>query len=286
MKFLCILFVCLSVSVGFVRTYKPVIAMHGIIAAASEYDTLLSWLEKVHPGTETFAVDLYDHMSSVVNMMEQVDVIKDVMSKYMQKYPDGVHMICFSQGGLLCRGVLEHILHNVDTFISLSSPQAGQFGDTDFTKFLFPHLLRDQIYRIAYTPLGQNISVGNYWNDPHHQDLYLKASEFLAVLNNDSYNARADEFKSNFLRLKKLVMIGGPDDGVIMPWQSSQFGVYDENENIKNMTETKWYTQDTFGLQTLAKRGGLVFHTHPGVFHTNWLKTQEVFEKYILPYLT
>ena len=28
------------------------------------------------------------------------------------------------------------------------------------------------------------------------------------------------ELKSNFLRLEKLVLIGGPADGVIKPWQS------------------------------------------------------------------
>ena len=28
------------------------------------------------------------------------------------------------------------------------------------------------------------------------------------------------DYKTNFLRIKKLVLIGGPDDGVITPWQS------------------------------------------------------------------
>ena len=28
------------------------------------------------------------------------------------------------------------------------------------------------------------------------------------------------EYKRNFLRLKKLVLIGGPDDDVIFPWKS------------------------------------------------------------------
>ena len=28
------------------------------------------------------------------------------------------------------------------------------------------------------------------------------------------------EYKTNFLKLQKLVLIGGPDDGVITPWQS------------------------------------------------------------------
>ena len=28
------------------------------------------------------------------------------------------------------------------------------------------------------------------------------------------------EWKKNFLKIKKLVLVGGPDDGVITPWQS------------------------------------------------------------------
>ena len=36
----------------------------------------------------------------------------------------------------MCRGVLEQLEHNVDTFISLSSPQSGQFGgELNFVTF-------------------------------------------------------------------------------------------------------------------------------------------------------
>ena len=29
------------------------------------------------------------------------------------------------------------------------------------------------------------------------------------------------DYKSNFERLEKLVLIGGPDDGIVEPWQSA-----------------------------------------------------------------
>jgi len=35
----------------------------------------------------------------------------------------------------------------------------------------------------------------------------------------------------------RLVLIGGPDDGVITPWQSSFFGFYDANETVLEMEE-------------------------------------------------
>ncbi len=47
---------------------------------------------------------------------------------------------------------------------------------------------------------------------------------YLAVVINRSYWLKhffqPADFKSNFLNLKQLVLIGGPDDGVITPWQS------------------------------------------------------------------
>ena len=52
--------------------------------------------------------------------------------------------------------------------------------------------------------------------DPHHLDLYEKENIFLPVLNSPTNSSH----KSNFVKLEKLVLIGGPDDGVITPWQS------------------------------------------------------------------
>lgn len=48
--------------------------------------------------------------------------------KYLSGY--GWIIIGYSQGGLIVRGMLETYgdKHNVKTFVSLSSPQGGQFG--------------------------------------------------------------------------------------------------------------------------------------------------------------
>ena len=74
---------------------------------------------------------------------------------------------CMHAGGLLCRGFLEaYSDHNVRTFVSLSSPQAGQFGgerfenftmfnnyflyasfiDTEYVKHILPNATRDFVY--------------------------------------------------------------------------------------------------------------------------------------------
>ena len=82
-------------------------------------------------------------------MWDQVHGVQKIVAPIIANATDGVNLICFSQGmhpqnrckvavilllvsspgGVLCRGFLEaYPDHNVRTFISLSSPQAGQFG--------------------------------------------------------------------------------------------------------------------------------------------------------------
>ena len=39
-------------------------------------------------------------------------------------------------GGMVCRGILEHFSVPVKTFISLASPQAGQFGGEELDLLL------------------------------------------------------------------------------------------------------------------------------------------------------
>lgn len=58
-----------------------------------------------------------------------MDEIGKDLIEICNRHPEGVHLLGYSQGGLLARAVLEvYGDHNVKNFISLSSPQAGQFG--------------------------------------------------------------------------------------------------------------------------------------------------------------
>ncbi|XP_053381510.1 lysosomal thioesterase PPT2-A-like isoform X1 [Mercenaria mercenaria] len=268
------------------QSYKPVVFMHGVFSSGEKAKHIFQWINESHPGTDTFTVNMYENKKSITNLNKQVTKIGAWMIELMKKYKDGINLICFSQGGQVCRGIIERMDHNVHTFISLSAPQGGQFGLTLALTKLFPKWVRDNIYEVLYTKGGQKFSVGNIWNDPRHQDRYKEFSEYLAVINNDRTHNRSQEYKSNFAKLKKLVLIGGPDDGVIAPWQSSQFGVFDEKLNVHNMSETSWFKDDLFGLRTLYSRGNVVTCTFPGVHHTFWHSTKPVFDKCILPYLT
>nr|XP_012596550.1 lysosomal thioesterase PPT2 isoform X2 [Microcebus murinus] len=169
--------------------------------------------------------------------------------------PAGIHQ----RGGLVCRALLSVMDdHNVDSFISLSSPQMGQYGDTDYLKWLFPTSMRSNLYRICYSPWGQEFSICNYWH----------------------------AWRKNFLRVGHLVLIGGPDDGVITPWQSSFFGFYDANETVLEMEEQLVYLRDSFGLKTLLARGAIVRCPMPGIPHTAWHSNRTLYETCIEPWLS
>lgn len=75
-------------------------------------------------------------------------------------------------------------------------------------------------YQLFYSYAGQHTSVGNYWNDPHEQALYYNFSTFLPFVNNEIESRNSTRFKAGLLKLNKMILIGGPDDGVITPWES------------------------------------------------------------------
>ncbi|KAJ1068693.1 hypothetical protein K5549_011646 [Capra hircus] len=290
--------------------YKPVIVVHGLFDSSYSFRHLLEYINETHPGTAVTVLDLFDGRESLRPLWEQVQGFREAVAPIMAKALQGVHLICYSQGGLVCRALLSVMdEHNVDSFISLSSPQMGQYGDTNYLKWLFPTSMRSNLYRICYSPWGQEFSICNYWHDPHHDDLYLNASSFLALINGERDHPNATAWRKNFLRLGRLVLIGGPDDGVITPWQSSFFGFYDANETVLEMEKqleaegsTLWggglgcrqeltlslpvYLRDSFGLKTLLARGAIVRCPMAGIAHTAWHSNRTLYETCIEPWLS
>ncbi|XP_046495551.1 lysosomal thioesterase PPT2 isoform X1 [Equus quagga] len=268
-------------------SYKPVIVVHGLFDSSYSFRHLLEYINETHPGTVVTVLDLFDGRESLRPLWEQVQGFGEAVAPIMAKAPQGVHLICYSQGGLVCRALLSVMdEHNVDSFISLSSPQMGQYGDTDYLKWLFPTSMRSNLYRICYSPWGQGFSICNYWHDPHHDDLYLNASSFLALINGERDHPNATAWRKNFLRVGRLVLIGGPDDGVITPWQSSFFGFYDANETVLEMEEQLVYLRDSFGLKTLLARGAIVRCPMAGISHTAWHSNRTLYETCIEPWLS
>ncbi|XP_078808340.1 lysosomal thioesterase PPT2-like isoform X1 [Oryzias latipes] len=178
--------------------------------------------QQEHPSTKVTVIDLFNNMESIKPLWKQVHGVGKVIQRIMKKSPRGVHLLCFSQGGLICRGVLSVLPnHNVHAFIALASPLAGQYGVSQVMKSYYPSSAMDSVYFLCYNKFMQKrISLCNFWNDPHQQVKYLKHNNFLPLLNGRKPHSKMAEWRKNFLRIKKLVLIGGPDDDVIIPWQS------------------------------------------------------------------
>uniref|UniRef100_A0A3B3CKE0 palmitoyl-CoA hydrolase n=1 Tax=Oryzias melastigma TaxID=30732 RepID=A0A3B3CKE0_ORYME len=142
--------IMLLLAAGCTSGYKPVILVHGVFSGPSSFKNLSRFIKKAHPGTEVTAIDLFNNEKSTKSMWKQIDDFAKVIQKIMEKSPEGVHLLCYSQGGLICRGVLSKLPnHNVHNFIVLSSPLAGQFG----------------VYLICYRRVVQrHFSICNYWN--------------------------------------------------------------------------------------------------------------------------
>ncbi|XP_030240044.1 lysosomal thioesterase PPT2 homolog [Drosophila navojoa] len=265
--------------------YKPVVVLHGILSGAESMTVLVRHIETLHPGTVVYNCDKFSGWYSLENAWRQVQQIKDYIDQIGKLHPEGIIVLGYSQGGLLARAAIQSLPnHNVKTFISLSSPQAGQYG-TSFLHLIFPDLAAKTAFELFYTRVGQHTSVGGYWNDPHKQDLYMKYSEFLPLINNEKLSSNSTSFKMGMVRLNKLVLIGGPNDDVITPWQSSHFSYFNESLNVIPFYKREIYMNDSIGLKTLLEANKLIIIVKPFVHHLSWHLNKRVINEVIMPYL-
>ncbi|XP_015610148.1 lysosomal thioesterase PPT2 homolog [Cephus cinctus] len=267
------------------KNYHAVVLIHGVLTGSTSMDLISNRIQEMHPGTQVYNIVRYAGWSSLEPMWRQVEELGQDILAIGAAFPEGINLLGYSQGGLIARAILQRFPeHNVRNFISLSSPQAGQYG-TQFLHLFFPDLACETAYELFYSSIGQHTSVGNYWNDPHHQKLYYKYSKFLPYVNNEMNSTRAKAYKDGLTKLRKMVLIGGPDDGVITPWQSSQFGYYNSNETVVDLYDRPIYHNDTIGLKTLDKQRRLEMYTVSGIAHFQWHTNVSIVDKYILPYL-
>ena len=59
----------------------------------------------------------------------------------------------------MARGIIEKLgKHNIDTFISISAPQNGQYGETEFVRKIYPNLPKNSkkyLHNFFYSKTGQ-----------------------------------------------------------------------------------------------------------------------------------
>jgi len=253
-----------------------------------------------HPGTVATALAVFEDIpGSLPNLNYQVEHIAKDIEKIAaddpDTYKDGYHLVCHSQGALICRCLTEYMSdHNIDTLISMAGPQMGVYDEAFFEFFpdSIEKLTLEEIYHLAYTsPMQLSLSVANMWSDPYHVDDYLSKNTFLPKYNGLIDHDKKDEFKENFLSLNKAIFVVGSQadgvtyDGGIGPWQAAVFSYYNTTGEFVEMKDQSVYIDDTFGLKTMNERGDLIFNVVDGVTHNQWFNTKEIYEKYVFPYL-
>ncbi|XP_068151110.1 lysosomal thioesterase PPT2 homolog isoform X1 [Drosophila tropicalis] len=282
-RYLWILVLIVSIVQSF--SYKPVVLLHGILSGADSMSVLKKSIEELHPGTIVYNCDKFSGWNSLENAWRQVEQIRDYIDEIGKAHPEGIIFLGYSQGGILARAAIQSLpQHNVKTFISLSSPQAGQYG-TSFLHLIFPDLAAKTAFELFYSRVGQHTSVGGYWNDPYKQSLYMKYSEFLPVINNEKISTNSTDFKMALVRLEKMVMVGGPNDDVITPWESSHFGYFNEDLDVVEFNKRKIFTADLIGLKILLEADKLKIIVKPHVHHLSWHRQNDVIREVIMPYL-
>lgn len=286
-----------------VRAYLPVFMMHGIGSGSGEMDTIRELAEAAHPGTVLTSFQLYEDLpDGLTNLNDQAAAVAGAMRAAVAanatRYAEGYHVVCKSQGGLICRAALMLMDdHAARTFVSLAGPQAGVFGPDFFKDVvhdvpLLENVTAEEAYHVAYTWAGQKLSVANMWRDPNHLDdcgLFDHCFDEGNVFLPNFLDKATAAMKANFLRLEKVVLCVGSGpayDGGIEPWQSAVFGAADASGAIAPMEDQDFYATDAFGLRTLAESGRLNVTVVPNASHGSWTGDRATIAAYVLPHLT
>lgn len=270
--------------------YTPVVFMHGIGGKHTDGLALKAYLERAHPGQRVELLALNEDSASFRPMYFQVPELAEALRALQRNFSSGggngtFHLVGHSQGGLLSRAVLEAMDdHAVESFVSLGGPQQGVIGIPPTWVASLPAWLQRELNVAAspvlYTPEGQQrLSFANYWHDPDPAAGYLQRCAWLPSVDNRVRHKRAAAFKANFLRTRRALFVGGPDDGVIVPWQSTQFGFYVGSVNASRMVDMEQlpvYTDDTFGLRSMDADGRLHRLVVPNVTHMELVRDARV----------
>mmetsp|Transcript_83080 Transcript_83080/g.144286 ORF Transcript_83080/g.144286 Transcript_83080/m.144286 type:complete len:496 (-) Transcript_83080:212-1699(-) len=283
------------------KKYLPVFLMHGLGTGTEVFAYLTTLIEQEHPGTIVHAIPLFTGKESFKALQTQVETISGYIRAVVMQdpatYSQGYNMVCYSQGGLICRGIIEFMDdHNVNTFVSLAAPHLGVYGPEFFKSVIkqpfWQKWTLKNVWRVAQSWILQaTLSLANMWHDPFHPSADIK--HFLPKYNNlanDPWgNARR---KANFVRLKKAVFLSGSMagshwDGGIEPTGTGVFEYYKEGSitEFVPMKEQPVYREDTFGLRTLEEQGKLEIHNPPGVYHGDWVGRPDIVLQYVLPHL-
>ncbi|RDD41949.1 Lysosomal thioesterase PPT2-A [Trichoplax sp. H2] len=139
--------------VAHIEGTRPLVIIHGLFEYSSSLSSLKHMITKAFPKIQIYIPDLFPGYFSVwTPLWKQVESFNEYLKPiFANTTKNGINLLCFSQGGIICRGILQTASnHTVRNFISLSGPLMGQFGDTSYVNRFLPqnlrHYVRDDIF--------------------------------------------------------------------------------------------------------------------------------------------
>jgi palmitoyl-protein thioesterase len=298
--------------------FRPIFFMHGIAEGYYSFDNVVSWLQEARPGSLLFPIKLYRGDKSYENpLIKQLNgliaEIRGIIGVHPEAFDGGYDLVCHSQGAVLCRALCQVMDdHKVHTLISLAGPQMGVYGKTWFKEFdpagalpqlpgflpnVFESTAFHNFYTVSYTQQMQDsTSLANLWHDPLHEEAFLENNAFLPFVNGLIGEGVPAGMKANFARLNKAVFLVGSfsdqdfDSKIgLEPWCTGVFAFFAAGSGSGTpcvpMENQDFFIKDKFGLKSLHDAGRLHVQAVDGVRHGDWLKSEDVFSKYILPHL-
>jgi palmitoyl-protein thioesterase len=205
-----------------------------------------------------------------MTMNTNVDKFYENIQKDPQlKNAPWINCVGFSQGNSLCRGYIQRYNNPpVANFLSVHGTVSGVAG--------FPNCNPDGLLGpvckqiaadcgdAAYTPITQEaLFQADYFRDPLRVNTtaYKQYSE-IAQWNNEGLT-QFPNYKENFVKTKRFAMIKALKDTMVFPNEGEWWGHFADGsmKTVLTMKETKWYTDDLFGLKTVDEAGKIVFNT-------------------------
>ncbi|RLN62909.1 hypothetical protein BBP00_00004458 [Phytophthora kernoviae] len=251
--------------------------------------------------------------SILLQIPEAIAAVREAVTNN-SVFDDGYMFIGHSQGGPISRGVIEEMDdHKVKRYISLAGLQNGQFIGPDKVEVSIANdapflakLVPDTMFN--YSAYGPEDYYGKMQKDFIVYSIENPDSQYSYSQFNVNRCPQFGAFSTGnfFLPVYNNVnpCLPGNDQCIYdQHRRNCIFGRYSEvdtleeieskyaNFTVVNMEETLEYTADTFGLQTLDKRGGLFIHEIENVTHSCWATDEDgclwqtVYDQHLYPVL-
>ena len=260
----------------------PVVIIHGFYDSCSNpfFTTLVKLLKYNVQDYVTCLKSGEGSDSLYLSFEKQCENACNEINKYndKSKFDNDFSILSLSQGGLIARYITQKckMKGRVKNIVSFGGPMMGTSQLPYCLGGVSCYIINSLADHFVYSERNQkNIGPAGYYRTAAHPDRFKNSRSFLAELN--KYN---ETEKERFMALDNLILIGFENDKMISPKESAEFGIFDENFNVKKMKEIDEYT--TIGLKELDENNKIKIFYLEGE-HLDF-EYEDVL-KYAVPYL-